>query len=340
MNLIDKYVAEVGKHLPRRNRADIEAEIRSTLEDMLDERTQGKSQTADEAAVVQLLREYGTPRKVAESYGARQYLIGPRLYPTFILVTQIAISVLLVISLVGLGLGLAKSDLTGIGFLSMVGESFLDLLGGLIAAFGNIVLVFAILERTLPAEELEKETEEWDPAKLASEPDPDRVKFGELIASILFTAAFLIVLNLYPQIIGIGFLQNNEWTFVSPILSDAFFSYLPYINILGVLEITLSVILLREGFWQTWTRIARAVLELGNIVLAVTMLRGPSLISLSVADFAGTPLADSAPVLVSVLGWVPTLVLTIVIVIASIEVGQAVYRLVKSRKPSPYPVMK
>ena len=40
MNLIDKYIAEVGKYLPRKSRADIEAEIRSTLEDMLEERTQ------------------------------------------------------------------------------------------------------------------------------------------------------------------------------------------------------------------------------------------------------------------------------------------------------------
>jgi hypothetical protein len=75
-----------------------------------------------------LLREYGTPRKVAESYGAKQYLIGPRLYPTFILVTQIAISVLLVIMLVGLGLGLADSDLSGPGFLLTVGESLMNLL--------------------------------------------------------------------------------------------------------------------------------------------------------------------------------------------------------------------
>ena len=40
MNLIDRYVTDVGKYLPRRNRADIEAEIRSTLEDMLEERAQ------------------------------------------------------------------------------------------------------------------------------------------------------------------------------------------------------------------------------------------------------------------------------------------------------------
>jgi hypothetical protein len=339
MNLIDKYVAEVGKYLPRRNRADIEAEIRSTLEDMLDERKQATGQ-ADEPTVIQMLKEYGTPRKVAESYGARQYLIGPRLYPTFIMVTQIAISVLLVIMLVGLGLGLADSDLSGPGFLLTVGESLMNLLGSLIAVFGNIVLVFAILERTLPAEELEKEMDEWDPAKLASEPDSDQVKFGEQIATILFTAAFLIVLNLYPNIIGFGFFQNDEWVFLSPILSDAFFSYLPFINILGLMEIVLSIILLRQGIWQAWTRITRAALELGNIALAVAMLRGPSLVNLTVKQFDGTPLAESAPVFVWVAQWVPTLVLTVVIVVASIEVGQTAYRLVKSRQSAPYPVMK
>ena len=67
MNLIDKYVVEVGKHLPRKNRADIEAEIRSTLEDMLDERTQATG-PADEATILQVLKEYGAPREVAAKY--------------------------------------------------------------------------------------------------------------------------------------------------------------------------------------------------------------------------------------------------------------------------------
>jgi hypothetical protein len=39
MNLIDTYVSEVGRHLPQKNRADIEAEIRSTIEDILEERS-------------------------------------------------------------------------------------------------------------------------------------------------------------------------------------------------------------------------------------------------------------------------------------------------------------
>lgn len=339
MNLIDKYVAEVGKHLPRRNRADIEAEIRSTLEDMLEERVQSDGQV-DEATIVQLLKEYGAPRKVAESYAGKRYLIGPRLYPTFILVTQIVVSVLLVVSLVGLGLGLAKSGLTGPEFISTVGESLLDLVSGLIAAFGNIVLVFAILERTLPAKEFEEEEEEWDPARLASEPDPDRVSFVEQIVSIVFTSIFLIILNVYPGIIGFGYVQNGEWVFVSPILSEAFFSYLPWINLLGLLEIVLSIILLRQGIWKTWTRITHVVLELGNIVLAIAMLRGPSLVALSPGDFAGTTMAESAEVLLWVAEWVPTLVLSIIIIVSTIEVAQTIYRLLKSRGSAPYLVMK
>ena len=32
MSLIDRYIAEVGRHLPEKNRSDIEAEIRAVRE--------------------------------------------------------------------------------------------------------------------------------------------------------------------------------------------------------------------------------------------------------------------------------------------------------------------
>ena len=88
MNLIDKYIAEVGKHLPRKNRTDIEAEIRSTLEDMLDERKQADSRPEEEL-VMELLKEYGAPVEVAAKYKPHPYLIGPRLFPLFESVPEI-----------------------------------------------------------------------------------------------------------------------------------------------------------------------------------------------------------------------------------------------------------
>src|SRR5512145_2155464 len=108
MNLIDRYIAEVGKHLPRKQRADIQAEIRSTLEDMLEERKPAEG-SVDDAMTIALLKEYGSPREVAESYVGPRYLIGPRVYPTFELVTKIVVAVLVAVALAGLGLSLARS---------------------------------------------------------------------------------------------------------------------------------------------------------------------------------------------------------------------------------------
>src|SRR5512138_2038150 len=115
MNLVDRYIAEVGKHLPRKNRADIEAEIRSTLEDMLDERMQasGAKDPADEATVMALLKEYGSPREVAATYKTHQYLIGPRLFPIFEMVVRIVLVVVAGASLIGLGVSLSETGLSG-----------------------------------------------------------------------------------------------------------------------------------------------------------------------------------------------------------------------------------
>lgn len=339
MNLIDKYIAEVGKYLPRRNRSDIEAEIRSTLEDMLEERKQAQG-AVDDAVIVELLKEYGAPRKVAEAYVGPRYLIGPRIYPIFEMVTRIVVAVLFALALAGLGIGLARSSVTGPEFLKTVGESALGLLGGLITAFGNIVLVFAILERTLPAKEFEKEAEDWNPADLANEPDPDRVKFGEQIFEIFFLVLFLIIFNLYPGVVGVGFFNENDWVFISPVLTDAFFSYLPWLNILILLEIGLGIYLLRRGLWNVGLRIAKIILELAGIALAVVMLRGPALAALTPEQLAGTPLAEAAQVFTKFGNLIPSLVLTIIIIISGIEVAQMIYHLMTSRRSSTYPVVK
>ena len=338
MNLIDKYIAEVGKHLPRKNRTDIEAEIRSTLEDMLEERKQTQG-GADDATVIALLKEYGAPREVAASYTGPRYLIGPRVYPIFELVTKIVAAVLIAVSLVGLGLSLSRSSLAGPALLLSIGEGALGLFGGLITAFGNLVLVFAIQERVLPAKEFDEEAD-WNPAELASEPDPDRVKFGEQIFEMFFLVLFLILLNLYPGVIGFGFFTDGKWTFISPILTEAFFSYLPWINILFLLQFGFNVYLLRQGVWNTVSRIGNIILELGSIALAVVMLRGPDLVALAPEQLAGTPLEESARVFTTIGNLIPMLVLTIVIIVSSIEVAQMVYRLLKSRPSAPYPVIK
>ena len=338
MNLLDKYVTEVGKHLPRKQRADIEKEIRSTLLDMLEERNQARPEfdrragTSDEAAVVALLKEYGEPRKVAESYIGPRYLISPRLYPTFELIVKIVMAALLGAGLLGYGVSASiTKSFAGTEFFSFLGQFWLGLLGGMMNAFGSIVIVFAILERVLPAKEFEKDAEEeWNPADLAKEPDPDEVKMSESIFTIIFTVIGLAILNLYPDKVGLFFNTDGVWTFI-PMLSKAFFTYLPWINLLGVLQIVFNLYQLRQGTWTKFARLFNIGIEVGTMALAIVMLKGPSLIDLNEAKLAGTPLAGAADVMTKVMGFAPTIALIVVLIVAGVEVAQMAYRLFNVR---------
>jgi hypothetical protein len=328
MNLIDRYVAEVGKHLPRKDRLDIETELRSTLEDMLEDRSQQSGRPADEALATELLQEYGAPRKVAATYQTHPYLIGPRMFTTYMLVLKIALFAVTLGLTIATVISLASSNMTSPELPQKLVDFGTGLLSALMAAFGNVTLVFAILERVLPASEFE-DKEKWTPAELTKEPEPDQIKPVELIFEIVFIAAALVIFNAYPQIIGFNFPVDGEWISI-PVLSEAFFRVLPWINLVGALEIGLNVYLLRQQIWQTGTRLAKMALEAMNIAIAVMLLRGPSLLKLDAEAFAGTPIAvETAEILIRVLMPIIPLVLVIVIIVSGIELAKMAFRLLK-----------
>jgi hypothetical protein len=338
MNLIDKYIAEVGKHLPRKNRADIEAEIRSTLEDMLDERKQAKGQ-ADEATVLELLKEYGSPREVAATYKTHQYLIGPRLFPIFEMILRIVFAVVAGTSLIGLGVGLTKTGLTGPAFISTIGQWFGGLISGLIGAFGNIVLIFAIIERTQAANKFEKEFKEWDPKVLKSEADPDQIDMPDHIVTIIFTVLGLIVFNLYPNVFSIRFASDGTWVTL-PILTATFFRFLPWINMMGLVQIVFHGFMLRQKDWTSITRSVGIVMDIAGMILALVILRTPGIFGLTPASFAGIGSTEAADNLSRLFNSMPTLIITIVVVVTVIKVIKSLLRLLSNRSRSPYPVMK
>jgi hypothetical protein len=333
MDLLERYINEVGKHLPAKTRADIQVEIRSTLQDMIEDRSQEAGRPVDDELTSQVLREYGAPAKVAAAYKPRQYLVGPRLFPIFELVLKIVLVVLLAVSLVGLGVTVFTTSMTGWDLAMALFRAAGQLLAGSIAAFGNIVLIFAILERTLPASEFEEKPEAWDPSELTEEPDPDDVKRGELIFDVVFTIIGLVIFNLYPQLIGIPFVVNGHWAFV-PILSEAFFAYLPWIDLLWLSTLVLDVVLIHAETWTLPARIFRIALSLAEIILAVVMLRGPALVTIAPETLAVVPLGDAAGTLATMLNFLPLLVLGILIIVNTVEIFQQIRRLL-ARQPAP-----
>jgi hypothetical protein len=319
MNLIDKYVAEVGKHLPLlKGREDIEKELKSTLEDMLDDRAGQAGRPRDEALEIELLKEYGSPQKVASTYNPHPFLIGPRLFPLFLMVLKIVITVVVTILLILTGIRAATLyPMMGADFVNVVGKGLGNALSATIAVFGNVTLVFAILERVLPEKEIGDFSNEkdWDPASLAKEPDPDSVKRVDLIAEIVFTFIGLAILN------GI---------FYIPIFSAEFSRFIPWINAIFLAEIMLDVYLLRTANWTRFTRIVKILIEAAGLAITVILLRTPEAFIFMPEAFTSIPEGSiSLEKLKSIFNLSVSISLVVALIVQGIELAKAVYGLLR-----------
>lgn len=319
MNLIDKYVAEVGKHLPLlKGREDIEKELKSTLEDMMEDRAGQTGRPRDEALELELLKEYGSPQKVASTYNPHPFLIGPRLFPLFLMVLKIVVTVVVTILLILTGIrAVTLYPMLGSEFVNVVGKGLGSALSAAIAVFGNVTLVFAILERVLPEKEIGDFSDEkdWDPASLAKEPDPDSVKRVDLIAEIVFTFIGLAILN------GI---------FNIPIFSTEFARFVPWINAVFLAEIMLDVYLLRTANWTRSTRIFKILIEAAGMAITVVLLRTPGVIMFTPEAFVNIPQGSSGlEKLIGIFNMSISISLIVVLIIQGIELAKAIYGLLR-----------
>ncbi len=260
MNLIDRYVHEVGRHLPRKNRSDIQAELHSLLIDALEDRA-GHEPT--EAEVVELLKEYGEPKAVAASYYPEgQYLIGPALYPLFRLVIGITLAAVLGAQLLAWGVAY---------FIAQDPFAPLEALAGLLTAIptsvGMVVIVFAILQRFEVRPDIEDEP--WDPESLPKIDEAATVKRGERVFGIVMGIVILVVLVFFPQWIGFVTFPGGEF-FANPVITQ----YIGWISISILISIGLDIYLLWQGRWGTPTRFAKIAVNLLSITILFLLVQG------------------------------------------------------------------
>ena len=328
MELLDRYVNAIGKRLPLKSRKDITSELHSTLADMLEDRSQKEGRPADQDMTLELLRSYGSPEQVAAGYLPERYLIGPQMYPLFTLVLKIVLIVLGVLALVGLGIALVTGSGNYMSALKTAGRSVLEFYGGAISAFGNLVLVFAILERALPAKERGelKDDEAWDPTELLKEPEKEAFAAWEPVVSILMAVAAIVIFNFYPQLLratpSLNGLETGKVNFY-PILAAVFERYLPWLNLIWVLEIGLALALFRNRRWSKGARVLAIVIKALGIAVATAMLLGPVLL-----DFSSWPVPQEAiETLVSLLNNIVKLGLVVAIIATAVDLVKHVYRL-------------
>jgi len=340
MNLIDRYVYHVGKQLPEKSREDLKREIRSLVEDSLEDRSRASGRPIDEAMTVEVLKEFGRPEKMAASYVPERYLISPRMFPIFWLVVRIVMTVLFAITLVKLFIGVAQVEPN---FVQLIIQAVMGFASGAISALGNIVIVFAIIQYFSPvvvqyfAPEVSiklVEEDDWDPLKMEKIEDDQELNRFEQVFEITFSVIGLALFNFFPELLGISFLQNGEWVSLTA-FSASFFNYLPWINLIWSAEILLGLVLLIQGRWQIVTRRISLLIKILSIALAGLMLAGPSLVGITAQDLVVSETgftAENANFLVTLFGQIVKGTLVLIIVLDGVSIIKQFYKLLTSRK--------
>ena len=260
MNLIDRYIHEVGRFLPRKKRGSIQAELRSSVVDTLEDRY---GPEADQDQVEEILLEFGKPRDVAASYHPRgQYLVGPGLYPLFQMVAWIVVAAVLGAQLLAFGVGVF---IAGEPFSAP--ETLAALVNSVPASLGWVVVTFMILQYFDAKPYLEDEP--WDPKALPERNPEEELKKGEQIFGLVFGILILALVTLAPQ--WVGFITYPGGNFhPNPVILD----YLVLIQVSLLANILMNIYLLWKGSWTFVTRIIKLVLDAFGVVILAFLVQG------------------------------------------------------------------
>jgi hypothetical protein len=264
MSLIDRYIAEVGRHLPEKDRADIEAEIRSMIEDTLEEH--GHNATlADDKAIANTLEGLGDPKLLAFKYAPpRRYLIGPEWYEGYIKVLQrVLFTAVPIFAAITFILALTRDPLD---FMNAVGEAVGGAFDVGVQILFWVTLVFVFLERSeeKPDELHKSRSQTWTIAQLPELPRTRQISIAETVMNIAVNLFLLIwiVLPVFQKGSGSApFLNPDLWNFWLPLL----------LVILG-LTVIHEVFKLKIGNWTPALTITNVILGVSAIVYTAALV--------------------------------------------------------------------
>jgi hypothetical protein len=265
--LVERYVHEVGQQLPRNIRADVQMELRSLLQDSLEEQAAESGVAPTTKMTAEMLRAFGKPETIAARYRPEQYLIGPRLFPIYRQVITVALVIISIIHVAGLLFALLRGETAVFGQAAWGWLS--NFFNAALVNAGIVTLVFVALERAQVIDWYDSAAKEaeWNPLDLPPIADDNRINRLELGFGMIWTAAFLILFNFYPQWIGVATIANGETGFF-PFFAPAFAVHVPWLTLIWMLELMLKSVVLAQGRWTTITR----WLELSLVPLTIFVL--------------------------------------------------------------------
>ena len=278
MSLIDRYIAEVGRHLPEKERADIEAEIRSMLEDMIDEHRERvrTAASADDQVITEVLEQLGDPKLLAYNYAPpKRYLIGPDWYEGYIKILQrVLFTAVPIVAVVRFVLTITQDPLD---FVNAIGEAVGSAFSVGVQILFWVTLVFVFLERSeeKPDDLPKSSSQPWTIAQLPTMSRTRQISVVETVMNIA-VLLFLLIWIALPfaldrfrgEPITVPFLHPNLWNF-----------WLPAFFILMALTLVHEVFKLKIGNWTPALTVTNVILGLISIAYIAALVTSQDVIN-------------------------------------------------------------
>jgi len=275
MELIERYIYAVTYRLHEKQRKDIEQELRGLIEDMLDDRLQGRAPSRKD--VEEVLQELGNPRLLADQYrGYKRYLISPEMFPFYLTVMKI------VLASIGLGMFVAfcvQSIMNPASVLDHFVNSLVTFLNGCLQGFAWVTIIFGLIEYAGVKKDVLNRSVAWKPADLPELPDhQSQIKRSDPIASIIFTILFAVLISFSFDLLGIWRFQDGESASVVPFFNESVMQgFLPFIWIVLALTLLKDCIKLITRKWSVKLLSFDIIISLASLVLLLFMFSDTSI---------------------------------------------------------------
>lgn len=282
--IIDSYVGDVVRRLPRRQRADVADELRLLLDDELAGRAAEEGRAADASLTMELLTTFGSPRDVADRYRPAGFtVIRPSDAPRFAWIALGGVALIWAITLPAALLGITPVIGWDYGADEWWGRLTEWWLGpGLGAFWWPGVAITFVLIGALANRRREHGAEGWAPASAPQARAIDRDLVGRPGTIIGLAAALLGV----TVVVALPWLSSWAPGLPTPVLDalalDPGFLQLraAWILLAWAAMFALMVIVLIAGRWTVVTLRLRGVLDVATVALLLWwVLAGPVFLS-------------------------------------------------------------
>jgi hypothetical protein len=239
--MVDRYVYDVVRRLPERERGDVERELRANIRDMLPENPQ-------EAETVHVLESLGEPRKLADQYRANpRYLISPAMFEQYVA----AIRIILPVAAVAMGLLGLLFDLAEAGAVS-VADAIAGALGNALSAAMSALFFTTMGFALADYYQFKGPARKWSPEDLPDLPPKAAVRIprGETVAGMVFSVIFIactFAALKNPQLIGWYEPAKAATPLFTP---EALARYVPWFALVSAMSLAVSCVKLILGRWN------------------------------------------------------------------------------------------